>query len=416
MYSLYAFTFLLWSSAFYGLPFQYVWPGLPNFNNYWLALTACLAHFAGLHFFSKYIGKGARGPQKLALQTSRIIQLLLLIPTGFALCGQYLYTFVTLMPLNAVMSLYIVSWACIQWRRGNVMGQYVILAFTGLSIGVVLYFSKVMGLVDSNVITDNGIQIGSMLEILFVAFGVANQLNLIQAGRVAAEKKAYEAQKALNIELDGLVRERTASLEEANAILHRLSTTDGLTKLHNRRSFDDDLKQLLDRRQASPKTLSLCILDIDHFKWINDHHGHQAGDEVLKTVALTTRHIAEAQGAKVYRYGGEEFAIILAPGMATDAALTNIETIRLAILDLQIPHQGSQAGFVTASFGLVSYEAGALALINEGSAPCVCADKLPYAAKHAGRNRVMHQVIERLADAQPHASATTASKYESSSI
>lgn len=233
----------------------------------------------------------------------------------------------------------------------------------------------------------------------------------VDTQRLAAEKKA------LNIELDGLVRERTASLEEANAILHRLSTTDALTKLYNRRSFDDDLTQLLDKRDAPPKAFSLCILDVDHFKWINDHHGHQAGDEVLKTVALTTRQIAEAQGAKVYRYGGEEFAIILPPEMGADAGLAMIDAIRLAIFEQQIPHQGSHVGFVTASFGLVSYKAGALPATHDADHPCICADKLLYAAKHAGRNRVMHQVIEQTtADAEPQDIIATAATYEPSPI
>lgn len=412
LYSLYAFTFFLWSSAFYGLPFQYLWPDHPDFNNYWLALTACLAHYAGLYFFSKYIGKGTRGPQQLAARISKAIKVLLLIPTGFALFGQYLGTFVTLMPVNALMSLYIVSWAAIQWRRGNVMGRYVILAFTGLGIGVVLYFSKVMGLVDSNVITDNGIQIGSMLEILFVAFGVANQLNLIQAGRVAAEKEAYQAQKALNIELDSLVRERTASLEQANAILHRLSTTDALTRLHNRRCFDDDLGQLLGRLHARPETFSLCILDIDHFKWINDHLGHQAGDEVLKAVALATRQVAEAQGAKVYRYGGEEFAVVFAPGTSPDTARVTVEAMRQAIFDLQVPHQGSPFGVVTASFGVVSYPAGSSLAAGDRTQACACADKLLYAAKHAGRNRVASQVIEPQEEARTMSQAPAEPRYE----
>lgn len=389
LYSLYALTFFLWATTFYGLGFQYVWPDHPDFNNYWLALSACLAHLTGFHFFEKYIGKGAPGTEHIPLKANRLIKLMLLVPTTCALLGQYLLTFVTLMPANLIMATYILSWAGLQWRRGNVMGKYVVLAFSALGAGVILYFMKVIGLVDSNVITDNGIQIGSMLEVLLVAFGVADQLNVIQAGKVAAEKHAHDAQRSLNIELDKLVQERTASLEEANERLRQLSTTDALTRIPNRRSFEDDFRQLLSRRAEQRDSFALSIFDIDHFKWINDQLGHHSGDEVLRTVAQTARRVAEAHGAKVYRFGGEEFAVIFPLGCAIQGAFSAIEEMRQALLALRIPHGGSRFGFVTASFGVVAYQPDAPVAEAGSQHPCAQADKLLYAAKHAGRNTVV---------------------------
>lgn len=389
LYSAYACTFFLWATTFYGINFQYIWPNWPHFNNHWLALSACLAHLAGFHFFTRYIGNVVPQAQPIARKANVVIKALLLIPTTFALFGEYLLTFVTLIPANLIMATYITAWAAYQWRHGNAMGKYVLLAFSALSIGVILYFSKVLALVDSNVITDNGIQFGAMLEVLLVAFGVAHQFNVIQAGKVTAEKNALLAQRALNVELDKLVTERTASLEEANAQLKQLSTTDALTEVHNRRSFEDDIGDLLGLHATDRQAWALGLFDIDHFKWVNDHLGHHSGDQVLKAVASVAQRVAHSHGARIYRFGGEEFAVVFPQGTDAQSAFDAIESMRQALLDARIPHGGSRFGVVTASFGVIAYPAAAEIPDVPSEHPCTRADKLLYAAKHAGRNVVM---------------------------
>lgn len=389
LYSVYACTFFLWATTFYGINFQYLWPNWPNFNNNWLALSACLAHIAGFHFFTRYIGNVVPEAKAFSEKANVAIKVLLLVPTTFALFGQYLLTFVTLIPANLVMAHYITGWAAYQWWRGNVMGKYVLLAFSALAVGVILYFSKVLALVDSNVITDNGIQFGAMLEVLLVAFGVAHQFNVIQAGKITAEKNALLAQRALNVELDKLVKERTASLEEANTQLKLLSTTDALTLVHNRRSFEDDITDLLGLHATDRQAWALSLFDIDHFKWVNDHLGHHSGDQVLKAVASVAQRVADSHGARVYRFGGEEFAVVFPQGTDAQTAFDAIEEMRQAIADARIPHGGSRFGVVTASFGVIAYPTAMVIRDAPSEHPCTRADKLLYAAKHAGRNAVM---------------------------
>jgi len=389
LYSVYACTFFMWATTFYGLNFQYVWPNWPNFNNHWLALSACLAHLAGFHFFTRYIGNAVPSAEAFSRKAHRLIKALLLVPTAFALFGEYLLTFVTLIPANLVMATYITGWAAFQWRHGNVMGKYVLLAFSALAVGVILYFAKVLALVDSNIVTDNSIQFGAMLEVLLVAFGVAHQFNVIQAGKVTAEKNALVAQRALNAELDMLVQERTASLQEANTQLKLLSTTDALTQVHNRRSFEDDIADLLGLEASDRQAWALGLFDIDHFKWVNDHLGHHSGDEVLKTVAMVAQRVADSHGARVYRFGGEEFAVIFPQGTDAQSAFDAIEGMRQAVAEARIPHGGSRHGVVTASFGVIAYPAAQAIPTTPSDHPCTQADKLLYAAKHAGRNSVM---------------------------
>lgn len=392
LYSIYACTFFLWATTFYGLNFQYLWPDWPNFNNHWLALSACLAHLTGFHFFTRYIGNVIPATEPFSRKAHRIIYALLLVPTTFALFGEYLLTFVTLIPANLIMATYITGWAAYQWRHGNVMGKYVLLAFSALAVGVVLYFAKVLALVDSNFITDNSIQFGAMLEVLLVAFGVAHQFNVIQAGKVTAEKRALLAQRSLNIELDKLVKERTASLEEANTQLKLLSTTDALTEVHNRRSFENDITDLLGLHATDRQAWALGLFDIDHFKWVNDHLGHHSGDQVLKAVAMVAQRVADSHGARVYRFGGEEFAVIFPQGTDAQSAFEAIEAMRQAVADARIPHGGSRFGVVTASFGVIAYPAAEAIPDAPSHHPCTQADKLLYAAKHAGRNAVMSAV------------------------
>lgn len=155
--------------------------------------------------------------------------------------------------------------------------------------------------------------------------------------------------------------------------------TDGLTQLANRRSFDAALDQLVAARQGSASAAVLMMIDIDHFKKINDAHGHPSGDRVLQHVASTLRttfpdaHLAA-------RYGGEEFAVIL-PG-PLDHAVQRAECLRAAVSGQRIDI-GEQRVQVTLSCGLSELGEGATTETWVRQA-----DQALYAAKHQGRNHV----------------------------
>jgi diguanylate cyclase (GGDEF)-like protein len=156
----------------------------------------------------------------------------------------------------------------------------------------------------------------------------------------------------------------------------RAALTDGLTGLANRRFFDIELARRLEEARRMERPLSLCLMDIDHFKSFNDVFGHQAGDETLQAVAKA---IAGAcRGSDVpARYGGEEMALLL-PGGGTDDAVEVAERIRLAVA--AIPLDTRQ---VTVSIGVSTTDGSCSAeLLIEA------ADRALYASKEAGRNRV----------------------------
>jgi len=173
--------------------------------------------------------------------------------------------------------------------------------------------------------------------------------------------------------IDAVTSELEASIREVTA----LSATDRLTRLANRTRLDQALDEQVDlaRRYGTP--FSIILLDVDHFKQVNDAHGHLAGDEVLVGVAR----ILEANTRSVDvvgRWGGEEF-LVIAPSTDVDQAVLAAEKLRLALEGAEFPLIGRRTG----SFGVAGYGAGdtAGALVSR-------ADAALYAAKKAGRNRV----------------------------
>jgi diguanylate cyclase (GGDEF)-like protein len=194
---------------------------------------------------------------------------------------------------------------------------------------------------------------------------------------------------ALNQRLSAASRELEETnrrLQEANRALQKLSLHDALTGLANRRHFDETLDVEWRRALRAGEPVSLLLIDVDSFKAFNDTYGHPHGDAVLRTVADTLRAGAQRASDLVARYGGEEFAVLL-PGVGREAAQDRAEALRASIESLRIQHQRSVTGpWVTVS-------AGAATLVPEpGSSPASLvaeADRALYAAKAAGRNRVV---------------------------
>jgi diguanylate cyclase (GGDEF)-like protein len=189
--------------------------------------------------------------------------------------------------------------------------------------------------------------------------------------------------KRRQAELQTLVAARTVELEDSNARLAALSSTDGLTGIGNRRGFDDALVKEWRRAARNAYPLALAMLDVDHFKAYNDHYGHQAGDKCLRDVAALIASHGRRTSDMVARYGGEEFAL-LAPAIDNAHALAVAREICRELEKLAIPHAKSPYGVVTISIGVATMvpqeDGNAAALVD-------AADRALYRAKQAGRNR-----------------------------
>jgi diguanylate cyclase (GGDEF)-like protein len=161
-----------------------------------------------------------------------------------------------------------------------------------------------------------------------------------------------------------------------------LAVRDGLTGLYNRRAFSELLSQAVAREDRQGGRFGLLLLDLDHFKKLNDTYGHPAGDAALKSAAhVLQRHLR--RGDQAARYGGEEFVAIL-PGTDPEGAAHLAERVREAVQKNRLVFEGARLD-LTASFGLAVWPEDG----KEADALLASADRALYAAKQAGRNRVV---------------------------
>jgi two-component system cell cycle response regulator len=195
------------------------------------------------------------------------------------------------------------------------------------------------------------------------------QARLIAAARVTSLHHQLEHQRT--------------ELQTLNEELAAIARRDPLTGLGNRRALREYLDLFESRVARYGHRYCMALLDVDHFKSYNDTYGHQAGDEILLTVALQLKDQARA-GDSLYRYGGEEFLCIF-PEQSLETGTIAVERMRLAIEALAIPHLGDPSGVLTISAGMAMLDPDHTPSASEAVKQ---ADEALYRAKQLGRNRV----------------------------
>ncbi|MGE0750154.1 MAG: diguanylate cyclase [Variibacter sp.] len=208
-------------------------------------------------------------------------------------------------------------------------------------------------------------------------------LRVIVESLVSTTKEAERANHALEARLQAS-RQEIRQLHEHLETARTESLTDPLTTLANRKSFDQALTQMMAQAASKGESLSLMMLDIDHFKAFNDNFGHLTGDQVIRLVAICIKQNVKGLDVAA-RYGGEEFAVVL-PNTALRQALTVGEHIRRAVMmkELMKRSTGETLGRVSISAGIALQRNGETvqSLIER-------ADACLYAAKRTGRNKVV---------------------------
>jgi diguanylate cyclase len=186
-------------------------------------------------------------------------------------------------------------------------------------------------------------------------------------------------------------REEIRELQENLEVVRTESLTDPLTTLSNRKYLEDAITHLIGDAQAKGTPLSVILTDIDHFKKFNDTYGHLTGDQVLRLVAVTLKQNLKGRDVAA-RYGGEEFAVLLPRTILADG-VTLAEHIRRAVMSKELIRRstGETLGRVTISLGVAAWRKGdTMASLLERADSCL------YAAKDAGRNRVIGEgMIEK---------------------
>ncbi len=206
--------------------------------------------------------------------------------------------------------------------------------------------------------------------------------------REALSRLADEAREMArrSKQMSGQLAASTQQIEHLRSELQdarRDAMTDALTSLPNRRAFDETLQRMATATEGSGEPLSLMLVDIDHFKRVNDRFGHPVGDALLRRTASTIRN-GLPLGGMVARFGGEEFAVLL-PGQNLATAIEEGERLRLAVSGqrLAMRRSGERLSDVTISLGLAELLPG-----EDVAATLERADSALYRAKQEGRNRV----------------------------
>lgn len=383
-YVLYLTSFTLLMANMHGWTFKLFWPNTPQINEFSLTFIIGLLILTSSLFTSSFLRLKEVSPTaNNIIMTFAQLGALSSIISLFIPYSSMAQASLILTAVIAVIAILITLHAVIYNRKREVI--IFILSWISMLSGFIIYSAQKFGFFPINTITEYSIEIGGAAVALLLSLGLAERINTERKIRMEAQKKLFEVQRSANDKLDKKVQERTAELKKINNQLQAASITDSLTQIKNRHYFDYKLTAEYRRAYREKSEISLLMLDIDHFKKFNDNYGHQAGDEVLRRVAAAIKSIVNRPGDTAFRYGGEEFSVLL-PSTPKEGAYTIAESIRKHVKSMPFQWQGATLS-VTISIGVAacipSHSKGELTLLKQ-------ADNALYLAKDRGRDQVAY--------------------------
>jgi two-component system, sensor histidine kinase LadS len=348
-YFAYVATFGLYMGVNTGFAFQYLWPDHPDWANTCLLVLLGLALVTALQFsltilrardYTPVLHHVARGLQVLGVVAVALIPLL-----------PYAVMVRPVSMLIMVSVIFMLALGAVCMVAGSRPARFYVLAWGAFLAGSIVFLLKNFGAVPHTFMTQHSWQMGALVEMILLSMTLSSRMNELK---------------------------------------HQ-SRTDPLTLLGNRRLFDDSFPAEFAQAREQRRPLSLVVLDIDHFKSYNDKHGHAQGDEAIKLVGGALRRHARKPFV-AFRYGGEEFCVIL-PGTETRAAAAVAERLRASVQSAMSGELG-----ITISVG---YACMAGDEFPSHEKLFEAADAALYAAKAAGRNRVAEFSGRRTDDPVP---------------
>ena len=394
-YVCFVFSMTLFLASLKGLSFQYLWPESVLWNDQSIIIGLAGAIFFGAFFIRDFINLPANRPifNKFMLFIAALC--LIIVVATFFMPYHIMIQWVILVAVIWIAGATVI--AIIRWKDGDASARYFMLAWSAMMFGGIILAANKFNLIPRNLFTENATSYGMALQVILLSIALAERLNSEKRNSLAAQMEAYKQEKiarkarenALKIQkranemLEQRVQERTTELQKANELLETLSITDGLTGIKNRRYFDEAYPHEFQHAVREGTPLALLMLDIDHFKIFNDTHGHLMGDECLKMVAAQIKNELHRVTDMAFRFGGEEFCVLL-PNTENKGAAIVAERIRKQIETADLQYKGRKTS-VTISIGLVSH------IPSRKLHPDVLisnADKALYQSKQGGRNRI----------------------------
>jgi len=364
-----------------GLGFEYLWPNSAWMADHAVPLSICLALIGMQQFARVFLELRQRWPlgDRVALC---IILFFMLLGIAAVVLPYHL-----VVPIASAAVFPSICWILVETvvvlRRGYKPARLFLLAWFLFLLGTGMFAAVAFNLLPKNFVTEYGVQIGSALEMLLLSVALGYRYAAL---RNENERIVREARNHLEHKVElrtSELRSALGQLEAAHARLSEFSRHDGLTDLYNRTHFREAFDRLLAEARYSNRPISLLMIDLDHFKRINDQHGHLVGDDCLRWTANTMAVALAPHGALLARFGGEEFIAAL-PGMDLAQARVVAEELRQGLRHSPC-HSGNLVIPISASIGVHSVDLSAKDSVEYAMQ---VADQALYTAKADGRDCV----------------------------
>ncbi|MDX5332855.1 MAG: diguanylate cyclase [Gammaproteobacteria bacterium] len=379
-YVLYLAAFLVMNLTYNGFTYALVWRDSPEWVNWLHPITIYLFQITGVLFAIHFLGTRLRNPYLHRFLLAFLAVLVLALLGSWLLGGYYAHVSLSI-ALVVTYTLTVVVAGLMSWYRGNRAARFFIIGSLSSLVGASITALVVAGVLPYHFATYRAVEFGMMLDVTLLAMALADRYNIMRQERDRVEAQYRDSLAQTKQTLEQEVAIRTQELRTAKEQAENLARTDELTGINNRRAFYDYGMRALEIAHRHRHPVSLLMMDLDHFKEINDSFGHAAGDALLVAVSEIVREAV--RGTDILgRLGGEEFGIVL-PHTELGAARDLAEKLRATIARLELRHEGEFLS-VTASIGVAEcrYDDNLDTLISR-------ADGALYAAKREGRNRVV---------------------------
>ncbi len=380
-YVYYLLAYFLFQATLHGLSYEYLWPNSPAWANAALPIFIACGIIGVTEFTRSFLDVRKNFPRLNRIFTALLIVALATGVASFIAPYSLVIRLGTLGAIIACLAAFVAGLCAM--GKGIKQARYFMIAWSVFLLGSILYALKTFAMLPAVFLTNYGQQIGSALEVILLSMALADRLRILKDENERIQRQA-------TTELEARVQERTYELDialqklaEANETLHELSLVDPLTGIKNRKFFNDRYAEEWRRAVRQEYPLALIMVDIDHFKSVNDRYGHLCGDACIKAVAEVLLGSLKRPADHVARYGGEEFCLILPHG-DPDGVAELAEHLRRRVQEREVMFGGEKLT-LTVSAGVAIMLPGRA---DDSDTLIANADAALYEAKRGGRNQV----------------------------